>query len=285
MLGIVCEGGASRTIYSCGVLDALLDEEIIADYLVGTSAGIAFGVSYCSHQRGRNRTLAEKYMGRPEYSGFRHLLDPKCRSYYDPEFVYGKVPQELLPFDWQAFREYKGRAVACVTNIRTGKAEYLDCPRDDERFLELQASCALPLLSPPIEIGGELYLDGGIADSIPYKRALEEGCDRLIVILTRPRGYVKKNEPVMKLAERSYKKYPELVEAMRTRAERYNRCTAELEELRQQGKAFVFSPKTTFGISRTEGDPEKLLRLYSYGERHGKHAMEQLKRYISKPRI
>lgn len=283
MLGIVCEGGASRTIYSCGVLDALLDEKIYADYFIGTSAGIAFGVSYCSRQRGRNRILAEKYMGAPEYSGFRHLLDPKCRSYYDPEFVYGKVPRELLPFDWKAFKEFEGRAVACVTNIRTGKAEYLDCPRGDERFLELQASCALPLLSPPIEIGRESYLDGGLADSIPYKRALEEGCDRLIVILTRPRGYIKKDEPVMKLAERAYAKYPELVEAMRTRAARYNECTAELEQLRQQGKAFVFTPKTTFGISRTEGDPEKLLRLYDYGERHGRHAMGQLKRYIEKP--
>ena len=257
----------------------------MADYFIGTSAGIAFGVSYCSRQKGRNKTLAAEYMNRPEYSGFRHLVNPKCRSYYDPEFVYDTVPNKLLPFDWEAFAGFEGRAVACVTNIETGKAEYLDCPRNDKKFLELQASCALPLMSPPIEINGVRYLDGGLADSIPYKRAIEEGCDRLIVILTRPRGYIKKDEPVMKLAEKVYAKYPELVEAMRTRARRYNECTAELEKLRLQGKVLVFTPKTTYGISRTESDPEDLMRLYSYGERHARHELEQLKKYISRPHI
>ena len=264
MLGITCEGGASRTVYSCGVLDKFLEEDIMCDYFVGVSAGIAFGVSYISKQKGR------------------HLFRPSNRSYYNLDYAFHDIPCELLPFDNEAFAAYKGQVKAVVTNVETGQAEYLECPRDDEDFMLLRASCALPMLFPMIEIDGKRYLDGGLADSIPFKHVMAAGCDKNIVILTRPRGYVKKDEPLLKLIEKRYRKYPALVESVRTRAKRYNECIAELEELRHEGKVFVFSPKHTFGVNRTENDRKKLKRLYDYGYAHAEHEMQNLKRYLAR---
>ncbi len=280
MLGITCEGGAGRTVYSCGVLDKLLEEDIMCDYFTGVSAGIAFGVSYLSRQQGRNLAIACDHMPTSRYMGWHHLFRPSNRSYYNLEFAYHDLPCKYLPFDMKAFAEYKGVVKAVVTNIETGEAEYLDCPRDDDEFIMLRASCAMPLLFPIIEIDGKKYLDGGIADSIPFMHTINAGCDKNIVILTRPRGFVKKDEPVMKLAGIYYRDYPNLVEDLRRRAERYNESLAQLEEMRRAGKVFVFSPKHLFGVGRTEKDGRKLKKLYDYGYAHAEHEMERLKKYL-----
>ncbi|WP_028511222.1 DUF6363 domain-containing protein [Ruminococcus sp. NK3A76] len=282
MLGITCEGGASRTVYSCGILDRFLESDIMCDRFIGVSAGIAFGVSYISKQKGRNLSLAIDFMPTKKYMGAHHLLRPSNMSYYNLDYAFHDIPCKLLPFDMKAFAEFKGSVEAVVTNVGTGQAEYLECPRDDEDFMLLRASCALPMLFPMIEINGKKYLDGGLADSIPFKHMIESGCDKNIVILTRPRGYVKKDEPLLKLIEKRYRKYPELIETMRTRAQRYNECIAELEQLRREGKVFVFSPKHTFGVNRTENDRAKLRRLYDYGYAHAEHEMKNLIRYLEK---
>ena len=278
MLGITCEGGASRTVYSCGVLDRLLDENIMCDDFYGVSAG----VSYISRQKGRNLSLATDFMPTKKYMGAHHLFEPWNRSYYNLDYAFHDIPCEHLPFDFESFAQYKGNVKAVVTNVRTGQAEYLEVPRDDRDFTLLRASCALPMLFPMIEINGEKYLDGGLADSIPYKQMMSDGCDKNIIILTRPRGYIKQDEPLMKLIEKRYRKYPELVESVRTRARRYNESVAELEELRKAGKVFVFSPKHIFGVNRMENEKSKLLRLYNYGYAHAEREMENLKRYLLK---
>lgn len=282
MLGIVAEGGASRTAYSAGVMDALLEQGVIADYFIGVSAGIAFGVSYCSLQKGRNLSLIKDYMCTPQYSGVRHLFNPNNRSFYNLDYVYGKVPQQLLPFDYKAFSEFKGKCVSTLTDLETGEALYPDTPRNDRDFTYLRASCALPLLFPPIEINGRKYMDGGIADSIPFERAMEEGCDKLIVILTRERGYIKKKEPAELAVLRAFRKYPAFCKKFASRAERYNQSMERLEELRREGKAFVFSPKKELLVERTENDAKKLERLYGYGFRHAMWAGGALKKYLEK---
>lgn len=282
MLGLTLEGGASRTVYSCGVMDALLEENILADYVIGVSAGAAFGVSYCSGQVGRNKILACEYMNSKEYMGVKHLINPKNRSYYNLDYVYDEVPNEHLLFDYQGFNNFNGKFVAAVTNVRTGKAEYLPIHGDDKTWKILRASCALPLLFPEIEIDGEKYLDGGLADSIPYRQAINAGCDKNIIVLTRPLGYVKKPEKVQKMIKCVYRKYPKLLEAVTSRAERYNKCIEEIQRLKQEGKVFVFTPKTVFGVGRTESDPKKLGRLYDYGYNHAKWAMDDLKKYLKK---
>ena len=143
-LGITMEGGASRTVFSCGVTDAFLEEDIMPDYFVGVSAGIAYGVSYLSRQKGRNLTIIQKYMNDKRYMGVRHLL--KNRNFYNIPFVFGEIPNKLESFDFEAFEAYPGKVEACVTNIHSGKAEYLEVPRKDEKFEVLVASCALPIL-------------------------------------------------------------------------------------------------------------------------------------------
>ena len=281
MLGITFEGGASRTVYSCGIMDALLEEGIYADYAIGVSAGAAFGVSYASKQIGRNYTLATEIINRKEYMGPHNLLDPKNKCYYGLKYAFDTVPNEILPFDYDAFEKSNG-FTAVVTNIETGEAEYLEVPADDKQWNVLKATCALPLLFPVIRIGGKKYMDGGIADSIPYKQAIKAGCDKNIVVLTRPLGYLKQTEKITALALAKYRRYPRFCKAMQTRASRYNKCIAELMELKQQGKVFVFTPKTAFGVGRVENDPQKLKRLYDHGYKHARWAMNDLKKYLDR---
>ena len=253
-LGMVFEGGASRTAFSCGVMDAFLEEELMPDYFIGVSAGIAFGVSYLSKQKGRNLKLLEEYMADKRYMGLKYLFDRKKKSYYNIGFVFDEVPNKLLPFDYETFAGYKGVVEACVTNIHTGKAEYLKVPQSVEMKDTLVASCSLPILFQPVKIGRHYYLDGGIADSIPFRHALEEGCDKLIVVLTREHGYVKTTEKAIRIKK--------------------------LDELEQQGKVFVIAPETTLGVGRTESDPKKLRELYEEGRRIGQDRMKDLRKYL-----
>ena len=264
-LGMVFEGGANRTVFSCGVMDVFLEENLMPDYFIGVSAGIAYGISYLSKQRGRNLELMEKYMPDKRYMGIRHLLNRKERAYYNTKFVFDEVPNELLPFDYDAFAAYPGEVEAAVTNIHTGKAEYLTVPRGKEMRDIVVASCSLPVLFQPVKIGRRYYLDGGIADSIPYQHALKQGCDKLVVVLTRERGYVKKTERAVRLTDGLYHRYPKIVEALDSRAERYNASMKELIELEKEGKVFVIAPETTFGVGRTETDAVALRRLYDGG--------------------
>ena len=279
-LGLTCEGGASRTLFSCGVLDLFLEENLMPDYFIGVSAGIAFGVSYLSKQKGRNWTLTEKYMSDGRYMGVRHLFNRKQKSFYNLEFVFEEIPYHLLPFDYEALEKFDGKIVAGVTNIRTGQAEYLEVPRGHDMRDYLIASCALPVLFQPVKIGKKYYLDGGVADSIPYRQAMKEGCDKNIVILTRSRDYVKNTERSIRVVKTIYRKFPNVVEAMETRAERYNACIKELRELEEQGKIFVIAPEDTFGIGRTESRPERLRQLYDEGYEIAKSVMPKLQDYL-----
>lgn len=279
-LGITMEGGASRTVFSCGVADAFLEEGIMPDYFIGVSAGIAYGVSYLSKQKGRNLTIIQKYMNDKRYMGVRHLL--KSRNFYNIPFVFEEIPNKLEAFDFEAFESFPGKVEACVTNIHTGKAEYLEVPRRDDKFQVLVASCALPILFQPVKVGKHYYLDGGVSDSVPYKRAIEQGCDKNIVILTRERDYVKKSERAGNVSIKLYKKYPHIAEDLKTRPQRYNACMEELLEREKAGEVFVIAPETTYGISRTESNPDKLTKLYKEGYRQAKQQMADLKQYLGR---
>ena len=164
------------------------------------------------------------YANDPRYMGWRNFFDPRNRSYFGLRFAYETIPNELVPFDYDAFEAYPGQAEAVVTNLLTGQAEYRPVPRRDDKFLLLQATCAMPVLFQPIRLdGGIPYLDGGCADAIPWQQALDVGCDRVVVVLTRERSYRKEPERLMPLFRRVYRKYPAFLEDLRTRAERYNR--------------------------------------------------------------
>lgn len=279
-LGIVMEGGASRTIFSCGVTDVFMDEGIYPDYLIGVSAGIAYGVSYASGQRGRNADFTEKYMHDRRYMGMAHFLNPRKRCYYNLDFVFGEVPNRLVPFDYDALANYPGQVVAVVTNIETGEAEYFEIPEYEKHWETTIASCSLPVLFQPVKLGDNYYLDGGIADPIPYKKAFEEGCDKVIVILTREKNYVKGDEKALKIINRVCRKYPKIVERLNNRSEDYNRISRELLEEEKEGNLFVIAPKDTYGVGRTEGDWKKMQPLYQEGIDTAREQMEALKAYL-----
>ena len=196
--GLVLEGGAFRTIFSSGVCDALLDAGVpLPDYTVGVSAGITYGTSYLSRQSRRNLKVLTTYVHDRRYMGLGNYLAPGNRSYFGLKFSYETIPNELVPFDYDAFEAYPGTVEAVVTNLTTGRADYLPVPRRDPHNLLLQATCAIPLMFPVYHLNGRPCLDGGCADAIPWRRALEVGCDRVVVLLTRERSYRKEPEKLM----------------------------------------------------------------------------------------
>lgn len=283
-LGLVLEGGASRALFSCGVMDALLEAKIYADYVIGVSAGIAYGTSYVSRQIGRNLELSVKYLHDKRYMGLRHLLNPKKRSYYNMEFAFKEIPEKLLPFDFEAFKENSKscNVLAGITNIRTGKIEYRNLPSDD---LDLHrriiwASCALPYLFQPEEIDGELYMDGGICDPIPFHKAIDDGCDKIITVLTREPEYSKNSDFTIKAASKTFKKYREFSSALTERANKYNTARRELFEMSDRGKAIVISPKNTKGFARTERNPEKLRQIYTEGYQTTSAMLPKIRAYL-----
>jgi len=266
MKGLVLEGGASRGYFTVGALDALIDIGYKADYLIGTSAGIANGISYVSGQRGRGLRIGLEYLGDKRYMGMRHLLNPQKRSFYNVDFVFDELPNKLLPFDSEAFDKSGCRVIAALTNLRTGKCEYHDITSEDRKWKKVVASCALPLLFQPVEIGGELYMDGGITDSIPFGKALEDGCERPVVIITRERSYIKKPEAALNVSGFLYRKYPEFRKALECRTEMYNENHHKLLELEKEGKILLVAPEVdTSDWKRTEKRPAEIQKMYDIG--------------------
>ncbi len=278
-IGIVLEGGASRTAFSCGVLDFLLDQQIYLDYVIGASAGISYGVSYSSRQRGRNYKIFEKYVEDPRYMGMRHLLG-KGKCYYNLDFVFGEIPEKYIPYSWEDYIRYGRTSYAVLTDIQTGRPTYLHIDESDRKWNILRGSCALPILFQPIEIEGKFYMDGGITDSIPFRHALEDGCDRIIAVLTREREYVKKKENLTPLVRLCYPKYPALAEALSYRHEMYNRQREELFLLEKEGKALILAPESTHHIKRTERKARILLPFYQEGYRAAQERAISIRNFL-----
>ncbi len=278
--GLVLEGGALRAIFSSGVCDALLDGNVMTDYVIGVSAGIAYGVSYVSRQPRRNLEVVTRFAPDKRYMGMNNLVDKSNRSYFGLKFAYDTIPNELIPFDYDTFAAYPGEVEAVVTNLNTGKADYLPVPRQDHESLLLQATCAMPLLFPIYRIGGQPYLDGGAADSIPWQRALDQGCERVVVVLTRPREYRRKPDQMIRLIRKQYQEYPKFVETMETRAQRYNENREQLFALEREGKVLVIAPKSTLGVGRIERDTEKLRLLWAEGYQMTVERMDEIKDYL-----
>ncbi|MEY8385731.1 patatin family protein [Oscillospiraceae bacterium 38-13] len=277
---LVLEGGALRTIYSSGVCDAFLDGGVpLPDYTLGVSAGIAYGVSYLSRQSRRNLQLICHYANDRRYMGWRNLANPRNRSYFGLKFAYETIPNELLPFDYDAFAAYPGQAEAVLTNLRTGGAEYHPVPRGDAPNLVLEATCAIPLMFPVIEIEGQPYLDGGCADAIPWKRALEMGCDRVVVVLTRERDYRKRPGRTDRVISRAFRKYPAFQKTMEDRSRRYNACREELFALEREGKVLVIAPEDTLGCSRTERNLDTIRALWQEGYFDGRREAERVRAF------
>lgn len=278
--GLIVEGGANRVYFSVGAMDLLMENNIKVDYITGSSAGIANAVSFASGQIGRGLEIALNYVPSKKYLGFRHFINPKNRSLYNIDYVFNEIPEKLVPFDYEAFNNFEGEIEAAVTNVATGKAEYLPVTSEDKNWSVVLASCALPIMFPPVVINGVTYLDGGITDSIPYMHAIEKGCDKIIVILSRERNYQKASGGGTKAASLLYRKHPEFVKALQNRYIMYNNQREQLFELEAKGKAIVIVPESTDGWKRTENRKEVLKYMYDKGYEAASEKLKQIIEYL-----
>ncbi len=279
---LVLEGGASRGYFSVGAMDVFMEQNIGFDYLIGTSAGIANGVSFASGQIGRGYRIGTEFMQDKRYMGIKHLLNPKNKSLYNIDFVFNQLPNKYLPYDYEALERFGKDVYAVATGLVSGKAEYLPVCADDKKCKAILASCALPILFPPIEVAGALYMDGGITDPIPLEKALKDGCDKAVVILTRERDYEKQPEKALKLAAFKYRKYPAFADALKKRTEVYNLAHQKVLDLERKGEIFVLAPENTKEWGRTDSNPENIKKIYEEGRKIATENLEKLKKYLKK---
>ncbi|MBQ4527894.1 MAG: patatin family protein [Clostridia bacterium] len=282
MIGLVLEGGANRTYYSIGVLDAFLDNSIDVDFMVGVSAGIANGVSYISKQRGRGLELGMKYICDKRYMGMKYFFKRKNRSYYNLDFVFDEIPNKYVPFDYDTYDKFPGKVYAVITNIETGEPEYREVESTDTSWKLIQASCALPFMFKPIEIDGNKYFDGGCCDPLPVKFAFESGCDKVITIITRELSYEKQTEKDVAFSAFAYRKHKNFANALKKRSDVYNESREFLFEKVKSGEAFVFAPTDTNGWKRTERRPEMLKMMYDEGYSDAIKRMDELKTFLNR---
>lgn len=277
--GIVFEGGAFRTIFSCGVMDAMLENKIMPDYMICVSAGAAYGVSMASGQIGRNLKILIDYRNDKRYVGLSNMVHRDNRSLYGLNFTFDTIPNELVPYDYDAFLRYKGTFKCVVTNVLTGKPEYKTFTGYDRTNQLLRATCALPLAFPLIYLDGTPYLDGGLSDSIPFEKAFEDGCDRVIVVLTREAGYQKQTTSSVRTLARAFLKYPEIQRDILLRAERYNRCLKRLERYEKEGRCLVIRPTKSKGFGKIEKDFNKILSMYNDGYNQTYSLINEIQRF------
>ena len=273
MTGIIDVGGGMRGVYTAGIYDCLIDLGITADYCLGVSAGSANMVTYIAGQRGRNKRFYTQYARRKEYMSFRNLL--RRGSYLDLDYIYSVLSNSdgEDPFDYDAFMASPCQYVAVATGSWDGKPYYFtrDGLRRD-RYDVVKASCALPIACKPYPLDGAAYFDGGISDPIPYRKALTDGCDKLLVLLTRPRDYIRPPLNKVRLKRFFMRRYPAVMKAMLRRHLRYNADLEAVKELERTGKALLLGPADIDGMSTLKWDPMVMERLYGYGYQDGAKA-------------
>lgn len=260
--GVVFEGGGMRGLYSAGVIDAMLDHHFEPDVICGTSAGVTFGVNLKSKQRGRVLRYNTRFAGDVRYISLRSFL--RTGDMVNREFAYDLLPRELDPFDNFTYMQTPTEFWATLTNVRTGQAEYHKITDSWAQMDAIRASASLPFISHKVSYLGEEYLDGGLVDNIPLGKCMELGCDRIIVVLTRPAGYVR-NEHLTLLSRILYPRDKALQAAIARRNSSYMERLEEINRLEQEGRIIVIRPSRNVPVARLEKDPAKLQALYDLG--------------------
>lgn len=278
-IGLVLEGGAMRGLYTAGVLDVFLDNNIKVDGIIGVSAGVLFGVNYVSKQKGRAIRYNKKFARDKRYMGMRSFL--KTGNIINKDFAYYEIPSKLDVFDEEAFEKSYIDFWATATNIETGEAEYLKLTNVFNQMEVLRATSAMPMVSEIIELDGKKYLDGGVSDSIPVEKCKELGYDKIIVVLTRTVEYRKKKSKSL-LAKIKYKKYPKLIRTMEDRYKKYNETVEKVIDMEAKKEIFVIRPSKDLKLKRIEKDLDKLQAMYDLGISDCKRHLEDLKKYIER---
>jgi len=272
---LIMEGGAMRGMFTCGVIDVLMENNIQFDGSAGISAGAVFGCNYKSRQIGRPIRYNKKYCRDPRYSSFRSLI--RTGDFFGADFCYREIPDELDIFDRDAFRQNPMTFYVGATDVDTGKPVYHCCSDGQANDITwMRASASMPVLSKPVIIDSHRLLDGGISDSVPYAYMESQGYRRNVIVLTQPKGYRKKKSRGKFFFRMTLSKYPAIYAAMCSRHEMYNRQMEEIEERERNGASFVIRPPADLEISRTCKKPDELERVYQIGRKEATQILPEL---------
>lgn len=277
---LVLEGGALRGMYTSGVLDTFLKNNMEFECVAGVSAGALNAMSYISKQPGRSAKINLEYCDDPRYIERKAFIKNKGIIGYD--YLFGDISENKVPFDYKSFENTNQRFIIVTTNCEKAETEYLEKSNCNDLFKAAQASSSMPLASAIVEINNNHYLDGAVTTSIPVKWALEQGYEKVVVVLTRDKTYRKPilSNKMKKLYKLAYHKYPKLIEKLNTMPERYNKLQEELIDLEKEGKIFIIRPEKEVTVSRLEKDKEKLENLYKEGIAETEKNLDALKEYL-----
>ncbi|MCC8153088.1 MAG: patatin family protein [Tannerellaceae bacterium] len=271
---LVLEGGGMRGVFTAGVLDYFVDRNIRFPYTIGVSAGASNSISYASGQRGRSRYSNIDLLKQHNYIGVQHLL--RGKGCIDLDYLFYTYPDKYYPFDYESFFNSPERFVIVASNCLTGKADYFEEKKDPERLLAIvRASCSLPVLCPLAYVDGIPMVDGGVCDAIPVRKAQEEGYKKLVIILTRNKGYRKKDKDFY-LPGFIYKKYPAIREQLKLRYRHYNKILDYIDQLEEKGVATVIRPVKPVVVGRTEKNTERMEEFYQEGYECAMNILEPL---------
>lgn len=278
-VGLILEGGANRGVFTAGVLDFFMEQGLYLPYVVSVSVGSCNAMSYVSKQIGRTKSCMIPGKRNIPPIHWSHLKNKK--TLIDLDLVFDDYPNHLVPFDYET---YFTSSIICeyvVSNCITGQSEYMSEQKDGKKLMEIcKASCSMPYLSPMIKLKGVPYLDGGISDAVPIKRAMSLGYEKNIVVLTQERGYRKKTSKDTHLLNRLfYKDYPKLIEMLDSRLIRYNKIMDDLEQLESQGKVLIIQPVKVLA-GRMDNHQIHLEEFYQQGKFLAKNKLEEIKKFI-----
>lgn len=266
MIGVIDVGGGLRGSYGAGVLDYCMDQNVVFDYGIGVSAGSANISSYMAHQRGRNYTFYTEYMSRPEYMGWKAFL--KTKSYVGLDYIYGDLSDSWgeYPLDWPAIVANPAPFKIVATNAYTGLPVYFDkSDMHQDDYSAIKASCNVPVVDRAYKINGIPYYDGGISDPVPFKKAFLDGCDKVVIILTRPKHYRRISSTDERAGKMLSVVYPSAGQDVLTRGEVYNRQVDEAMKLEKEGKVLIIAPSSIGQMKTLTKDTETIKDLYDKG--------------------
>ncbi len=278
-VGLVLEGGGFRGIYSAGVIDCLMEKNIELPYVIGVSMGACNGVNYISKQIGRNLNVPYSYIEDKRYMSYKRLFTKG--ELFGMDFIFNEIPKKLIPFDYNTYSNSIQEFIIGTTDCITGKPFYIKTLDYDTLLTSLKASASLPFASKMVNFDNKKLLDGGISDPIPYKKAFEDGCDKLIIVLTQTSDFVKKPTKFSTLGKLFYSKYPQLLKTLNNRYINYNNQLKEIQKLEEEGKVFVIRPKQNIPVSRTERDKQKLKEAFNMGYQHCNQIYKELYSWIN----
>ncbi len=277
---LILEGGAMRGIYTAGVLDILMQNNIKFDAIIGVSAGALFGINYKSNQKGRAYRYNMKYINDKEYIGLYSYLT--TGNIMNKSFCFDKLVNELDKFDYQAFKNNKTKFYVVVTNLLTGTPEYQELTdlNDQNQMEYLRASGSMQYVSKPVKINNNYYLDGATGDSIPIKYMEKLGFNKIIVVGTRPEGYKKQYKP--QPSKIFYKKYPKFIKALSNRPSMYNETIKYIEKKANNHEIIFIRPSQDLKVKRIEKNKKKLSSLYTLGQNDTKEIISTINKYLTK---